>query len=163
MNNKKRLFSYNLPLFSIIIFLLFISAHNYILIKLKKFQPEKDFKNDKFTPEDLIKNLFNQYYTILTVGNPPQEVETQISIDYHGLIMKGDICLTSNYYNKNISLSLTQNYNYDYNPNSKKIVIANENIDFPVYNTTIKIYPKLQFKIIHLYMIKLIKLKKEAN
>ena len=49
--------------------------------------------------------------------------------------MKEDICLTSYYYNKNKSLTLNQTHYYDINDYSKKTVIANETIDFPVYDT----------------------------
>ena len=129
------LFYHKFILFQIIIFLLFVSVHNYILINLKKFENENNSINNEYTPSSLIKNLYNQYYTILNVGNPPQKTEAQISIEDVGLIMKEDICLTSYYYDKSKSLSLYQTHIYDKDNYSKETVIVNETIDFQKFNS----------------------------
>lgn len=56
-------FFYN-KIFCLIIFSsLFILSKNYVLIQLKKFENESISNNKEFTPETLINNLFNKYYT----------------------------------------------------------------------------------------------------
>ena len=121
----------------IIIFILLLSSftHCHVLIKLKKFNDVSDIYNENYSPEILIKNLFNQYYSFLNVGNPPQKTELQISMEELGLVMKEDICLTSFFYNKNKSLTLNQTHYYDIDKYSKKTVVVNETIDFPVFDT----------------------------
>ena len=138
MPKIKRLFNYSFSfLFSLTIILsLILSINNYVLLQFKKFESENNINNDEYSPEALIENLFNQYYSYLNIGNPPQKTEVHISYNDHGLILKEDICLTQNYYNKNKSLSLSQTSYYNYNENSKKVIIINETIDFPVFNTT---------------------------
>ena len=140
MTKIKRLFNYSFAfLFSLTIILsLIISINNYVLLQFKRFESESDTNNNEYTPETLIENLFNQYYSYLNIGNPPQKTEVHISYNDFGLLLKEDICLTSNYYNKNKSLSLNQTSYYNYNENSKKVIIINETIDFPVFNTTTK-------------------------
>ena len=123
------------------IFLLIISisisvTNNYVLIKLKKFNNESDIYNNDYSPKVLIDNLYNQYYGFLNVGYPPQKTELQISTEDLGIVMKEDICLTNYYYNKNKSLSLSQTHYYDIDKYSKETVLANETIDFPVFNIT---------------------------
>lgn len=140
MPKIKRLFYYNFTfLISLtIIFSLIISINNYVLLQFKKFESENNTNTDEYSPESLIENLFNKYYSYLNIGNPPQKTEVHISYNDLGLILKEDICLTSNYYNKNKSLSLSQTSYYNYNENSKKVIIINETIDFPVLNITTK-------------------------
>ena len=116
--------------------LLFISSNSYILLQLKKFDNENISNNKKFTPKDLIENLFNQYYTIINVGSPPQKTETQLSMETRGLSMNENTCLTSNYYNKNKSLSLSQTYYFDYISIDNEHIIVNDTIEFSYYNTT---------------------------
>ena len=123
-------------LFVIIIFILLISTKSYILIHLKKFENES---NNEYTPEILIRNLFNQYYAILNIGNPPQKTETHISVQDIGLSMEENICLTSNFYNKNKSLSLNQIHYQEIDKYYKKTVLVEETIDFHFYNTTTNI------------------------
>ena len=140
MPKIKGLFNFRFTfLFSLtIILILIISINNYVLLQFKKFESESNINNEEYSPEILIKNLFSQYYSYLNIGNPPQKTEVHISYKDLGLFLKEDICLTSNYYNKNKSLSLSQTSYYNYNENSKKVIIINETIDFPVFNTTTK-------------------------
>ena len=114
---------------------LFILSKCYVLIQLKKFENESISNNNEFTPETLIKNLFNKYYTFLNVGFPPQKTEAQLSIQNLGLSMGENICLTSNYYDKNKSLSLNQTHAFDKDKYSLEQVLVNETINFSFYNT----------------------------
>ena len=116
--------------FASIIISLIISNECYVLIQLKQFSNSS--LNNDYSPELLIKNLFNQYYSFLNVGNPPQKTEIQISSEEHGLIMKENICLTSNYYNKSKSLSFNEIYYTDKN----QTIIVNETVNFPIFNST---------------------------
>ena len=126
-------------IFCLIIFSsLFILSKNYVLIQLKKFENESISNNKEFTPETLINNLFNKYYTFLNVGFPPQKTEAQLSTQEVGLTMEENICLTSNYYDKNKSLSLNQTHSFDKDNFSLKKVVVNETIDFSYYNATTK-------------------------
>ena len=52
--------------------------------------------------------------------------------------MEENICLTSNYYDKNKSLSLKQTHSFDKDNFSLKKVVVNETIDFSYYNATTK-------------------------
>ncbi len=122
-------------IFLIIFSSLFILSKNYVLIQLKKFENESISNNKEFTPETLINNLFNKYYTFLNVGFPPQKTEAQLSIEDAGLSMEENICLTSNYYDKNKSLSLNQTHAFDQYSFSLKKVVVNETIDFSYYNS----------------------------
>ena len=114
---------------------LFIFSNNYVLIQLKKFENEIISNNKEFTPEKLINNLFNHYYTFLNVGFPPQKTEAQLSIQGLGLSMEENICLTSNYYDKNKSLSLNQTHSFDKDKFSLTKVLVNETVDFSYYNS----------------------------
>lgn len=117
---------------------LFILSKNYVLLQLKKFENESISNNKEFTPETLINNLYNQYYTFLNVGFPPQKTEAQLSIQNFGLSMEENICLTSNYYDKNKSLSLNQTHSLDKDKYSLQKVMVNESIDFSYYNSNTK-------------------------
>ena len=142
-NYQKKIFDNKLFFFLIYIFLLITQSHSYVLIPLTKIK--SPIKNE-YSPETLINNLFNQYYSFLNIGNPPQKTEIQISTQYFGLIMKENICLTSNYYNKSKSLSLKE-LNY---LNFNRTIEINETIDFPIINSTnnissIKTIPNYNF------------------
>ena len=126
--------------YSIITFLLIVSTHSYVLINLKKYKNDNNSITGEYSPELLIKNLYNQYYSYLNVGYPPQKTEAQLSVDYVGIAMKENICLTSNFYNKNKSLTLEQIHYYDDDDYqiSKEWVVANETIDIPFFNSSTK-------------------------
>ena len=137
MKEKFNKFNHHITINLIIILLLCISIHSYVLIKLKKYENiSRTIINNEYKPSDLIKDLYNKYYSFLNVGNPPQKTEVQISKDYVGLLMKEDICLTTYFYNKNKSLSLSQTHNYDYRDYSKEQIVANDTIEFSFYNLT---------------------------
>ena len=136
MSIKDKIFKNKIIKFLIIFPLLFISSNSYILIQLKKFENENISNNKKFTPKALIENLFNQYYTFLHVAIPSQKTETQLSMEIRGLSMNENICLTSNYYDKNKSISLSQTLYFDYISIDKEHIIVNETIEFSYYNTT---------------------------
>ena len=116
-------------LFLIYIILLITQTYSYVLIPLTKL---KSSTTNEYSPELLINNLYNQYYGLLNIGNPPQKTEIQISSEYYGLIMKENICLTLNYYNKTKSLSLKEIYFINFN----QTIEINETIDFPIINST---------------------------
>ena len=120
-----------------IIFYIFYISFNlyesYVILNLKKFINETELK-EEYSPEIFINNLFNKYYSLLNIGYPPQKTEIQFSLNDFSLSMKENICLTSNYYNKNKSLTISQTHEYDTSSSSKKIIIVNESIEFPVYN-----------------------------
>jgi hypothetical protein len=116
-------------LFLIYIILLITQTFSYVLIPLTKI---KSSTTNEYSPELLINNLYNQYYGLLNIGNPPQKTEIQISSEYYGLIMKENICLTLNYYNKTKSLSLKEIYFINFN----QTIEINETIDFPIINST---------------------------
>ena len=105
-----------------------ISINSYVLIELKKFENKN---KEEYTSGTLIKSLFNQYYGLINVGNPQQKTEVQISPNYMGLIMKENICLTSNFYNKEKSLSLKELYFTNLN----QTIEINETIEFPLINS----------------------------
>ena len=126
----------------LLILLLLSFTHCYVLIKLKKFNNESDINNEKYSPEILIKNLFNQYYSFLNVGNPPQKTELQISMEELGLVMKEDICLTSFFYNKNKSLTLNQTHYYDIDNIQKKQLLLMKQLIFQFLIQKIENYQK---------------------
>ena len=132
MVKNQNIFNKKSILFSIIISLLFISCHNYVLIQMKKFEKESSSISNDYTPERLINNLYNQHYGLLNIGNPTQKTEVQISFENYGFIMKEDICLTSNYYNKSQSLTLNETYFTDKN----QTIVVEEKVDFQNYNST---------------------------
>ena len=125
---------YSKKLFSIFIFFIFFDiGETYVLINLKNLQNDIG-TNAEYTPEIFIQNLYNKYYGLLDVGYPPQKTEVQFSLNYFGLSFMEDICLTSNYYNKNKSITLSQTYNDEGYTGTKKSILVYESIDFPVFN-----------------------------
>ena len=132
MSKHQKLFRY--AIFLLILCLIIKPRNSYVLIKFKKFQINDSIDMNEYSPEVLINNLYNKYYSFLYVGNPPQKTEAQLSLDYLGLEMKENICLTSNYYNKNKSLTINQIHSFDFYEYYKKYVIVNETIDFPFFN-----------------------------
>ena len=120
-----------------IIYILFVFSESYVLINLKRIENENEI-NSEYSPEIFVNNIYSNYYGILNVGNPHQKTEVQFSRDYFGLSMKENICLTSNYFNKNKSITLLQTRSHDIDIYSKRIIIAYESIEFPVYNTSLK-------------------------
>ena len=127
---------YSKKLFSIFIFFIFFDiGETYVLINLKNLQNDIG-TNTEYTPEIFIQNLYNKYYGLLDVGYPPQKTEVQFSLNYFGLSFMEDICLTSNYYNKNKSITLSQTYNDEGYTGTKKSILVYESIDFPVYNSS---------------------------
>ena len=129
--------------FFIIFYFLITSTYNYVIFNLKKFENVNDSANKEYSPENLIINLFNRYYSFINIGNPPQKTEVQLSKEAIGFVMKEDICLTNNYYNKNKSLSLIQTHNYDEDKYSKRVIVVNETIDFPIYNSETKKFSEI--------------------
>ena len=128
--------SFIIKFISFYIFSIILSAYDsYVLINLKK-NIKENIINNEYSPETLIDNLFNKYYGILNVGYPPQKTEVQFSLDYFGLSMKENICITSNYYNKGNSLTISQTHAYDLDRYSKETIVANESIEFIVYNSS---------------------------
>ena len=125
-------------IFFYIIYLLFHLNTSYVLINLKKIEDENKI-NEEYSPEIFINNLYSKYYSLLNIGYPPQRTEVQFSLNDFGLSMKEDICLTNNFYNKNKSLTLFQTHEYDIHSSPKNLIIANESIEFPIYNTSTKI------------------------
>ena len=65
-----------------------------------------------------------------------KKTEVQFSLDYFGLSMIENICITSNYYNKGNSLTISQTHAYDLDRYSKETIVANESIEFIVYNSS---------------------------
>lgn len=127
---------YSKKLFSIFIFFIFFDiGETYVLINLKNLQNDIG-TNTEYTPEIFIQNLYNKYYGLLDVGYPPQKTEVQFSLNYFGLSFMEDICLTSNYYNKNKSITLSQTYNDEGYTGTKKSILVYESIDFPVFNVS---------------------------
>ena len=120
-----------------IIYILFVFSKSYVLINLKRIENENEI-NSEYSPEIFVNNIYSNYYGILNVGYPPQKTEVQFSRDYFGLSMKENICLTSNYFNKNKSITLLQTRSHDIDIYSKRIITAYESIEFPVYNTSLK-------------------------
>ena len=105
-----------------IIFQIFYISFNlyesYVILNLKKFINKTELK-EEYSPEIFINNLFNKYYSLLNIGYPPQKTEIQFSLNDFSLSMKENICLTSNYYNKNKSLTISQTHEYDTSSSSK--------------------------------------------
>ena len=120
-----------------IILILFDICETYVIINLKKLEKNSD-KNVEYTPEVFIEHLYNKYYGLLNVGYPPQKTEVQFSLDYYGLSFQEDVCLTSNFYDKNKSVTLSQTTNYAEYSYLKNIIVVYETIEFPVYNSTSK-------------------------
>ena len=119
-------------------YIIYISLNyyeSYILINLKKVENETE-KNAEYSPEIFTNNIFNKYYALLNIGNPPQKTEMQFSLRDFSISMHENICLTSNYYNKNKSLTITQTHDYDIDSKSLKIIIVKESIEFPIYDTS---------------------------
>ena len=135
-------------IFFYIICISFKLYESYVLINLKKVVDENEI-NKEYSPEIFINNIFDKYYSLLNVGYPPQKTEVQLSLNYFGLSMKENICLTSNYYDKSKSSTISQTHYYGIDSSSLKKVIVNESIEFPVYDTTNKI---LSYKSIPYYI-----------
>ena len=125
-------------IFFYIIFILFHLNTSYVIINLKKLENENNI-NEEYSPDIFINDLYSKYYSLLNAGYPPQKTEVQFSLDDFGLSMKEEICLTNNFYDKNKSLTLFQTPEYDMYSSPKNLIILNESIEFPVYNTTTKI------------------------
>ena len=125
-------------IFFYIIFILFHLNTSYVIINLKKLENENNI-NEEYSPNIFINDLYSKYYSLLNVGYPPQKTEVQFSLNDFGLSMKEEICLTNNFYDKNKSLTLFQTHEYDKYSSPKNLIIVNESIEFPVYNTTTKI------------------------
>ena len=144
MVNSKKLITF------FIFFILFEIRDTYVIINLKNLQ--KDIgTNVEYTPEIFIQHLYNKYYGLLDIGYPPQKTEVQFSLNYFGLSFMEDICLTSNYYNKNKSVTLSQTPNdIDYPGTTKKSILVYEVIDFPVFNASSQ---QLTYKKIHNYKL----------
>ena len=120
-----------------IILILFDICETYVIINLKKLEKNSD-KNVEYTPEVFIEHLYNKYYGLLNVGYPPQKTEVQFSLNYYGLSFQEDVCLTSNFYDKNKSVTLSQTTNYAEYSYLKNIIVVYETIEFPIYNSTSK-------------------------
>ena len=122
-------FNNQFTLYLLCISMLFLtrSTQNYVIIPLKKI----NFPQKEYSPEILIQNLFVPYYGDINVGNPSQKTELQISSQYFGLMIKENICLTQNFFDKSQSFSFKANNYYNFN----QTIDANESIQFPVFNT----------------------------
>ena len=125
-------------IFFYIIYILFQLNSSYVIINLKNIKEENNI-NEEYSPDIFIDNLYSKYYSLLNVGYPPQKTEVQFSLNDFGLSMKEDICLTNNFYDKNKSLTLFQTHEYDMHSSPKYLIIVNESIEFPIYNTTTKV------------------------
>ena len=126
----------NKKYFSIFLIIILIHSYDsYVLLNLKKLENETE-KGMEYSPQILINNLYNKYYSLLNVGYPKQKTEVQFSLDYFGLSFKEETCLTSNYFDKNKSITISQTYDYNTDSFSKRTIVVSESIEFPVYNTS---------------------------